>query len=300
MENTDLECRTEKVCAVVVTYNRKELLAVCLAELLNQTRQVDEIIVMDNASTDGTEHVIKERFRNITYVRLPENIGGAGGFHEGMKLAYQKGYDWVWIMDEDAKPLPDALEKLLKAKERLPAGKIGALACNVVPSDEEAGYNSSEMITQVELGMFVGFLVSRRALEDVGLPRKDFFIYWDDLEYCRRLASSGLSLYKVSNSYIVHKDWRAQPKRSIRILFHKEYRPIYADWKEYYLFRNRILMLKSQRRNYELLKTFLWLIPVEILVRLLMGDAGKVKFILKATVDGLTNKTGKRVLPGDR
>lgn len=88
-----------KVAAVVVTYNRKELLRECLQALLNQTRPLDEIIVVDNASTDGTDQMIPEEFPQITHVRLPENIGGAGGFHEGMKLAYEKGHDWIWVMD---------------------------------------------------------------------------------------------------------------------------------------------------------------------------------------------------------
>lgn len=86
-----------KVAAVVVTYNRKELLRECLNALLNQTRPLDEIIVIDNASTDGTQEMIAKEFPYITYVLMSENIGGAGGFHEGMKLAYEKGYDWIWV-----------------------------------------------------------------------------------------------------------------------------------------------------------------------------------------------------------
>lgn len=102
------------IAAVVVTYNRKELLRQNLNSLLAQTRPVDEIIVMNNASTDGTAEMLAREFKypQITVVTMPENIGAAGGFHEGMKLAYEKRYDWIWVMDDDAFPYKDALERL--------------------------------------------------------------------------------------------------------------------------------------------------------------------------------------------
>jgi len=102
-----------KVAAVVVTYNRKDLLIQCIEALLNQTRPPDEIIVVDNSSTDGTYQIIPHRFPHVTYVRLPENIGGSGGFHEGMKLAHEKGYDCIWVMDDDATPEVNALKYLI-------------------------------------------------------------------------------------------------------------------------------------------------------------------------------------------
>lgn len=106
------------VCAVVPTFNRKNLLTQALRGLLSQTRPLDEIAVVDNASTDGTEASISEQFGGkITYIRLPENSGSAGGFREGMKLAHQRGHDWIWCMDNDAVPLKDALEKLLEAED---------------------------------------------------------------------------------------------------------------------------------------------------------------------------------------
>lgn len=293
----DLKQPIGKICAVVVTYNRKELLGECLTALLNQTRPQDEIIVIDNASADGTDQFLREKFPNITHIRLPENIGGAGGWHEGMKLAYEKGYDWIWLMDDDAIPLNDALQKLLTAMEQLPADKIGALLSNVVWSREEVDHAIWKGNFEVDVGVFPGWLASRKAIERVGLCRKDFFIYWEDTEYSQRLRNNGFNLYRVSSSYVIHKDWAAQPKKSINILLRRVSKPIYPNWKSYYLFRNQILMYKSQRRNYKLLTTLLMQIPTEIVIRLLMKDTGKIKFILKATIDGLFNRTGKRVSP---
>jgi GT2 family glycosyltransferase len=103
------------VCAVVVTYNRKDLLIKCLDSLTNQSVTPQAIYIIDNNSTDKTEQMLYEneyithipdfnkKFTNqttindilIKYIRLPENTGGAGGFYEGVKEAYEDGYDWV-------------------------------------------------------------------------------------------------------------------------------------------------------------------------------------------------------------
>lgn len=102
---------------VVVTYNRKDLLVQCLSAALGQSKPLDGIVVVDNASTDGTREFLRsEGFLsrdNVTLLSLEENSGGAGGFYTGLKYAMDNGADWVWMMDDDAVPNPDALEKLL-------------------------------------------------------------------------------------------------------------------------------------------------------------------------------------------
>jgi len=109
----------ETVAAVVVTYNRKHLLKECLDALLAQTRPIDAIIVMDNASTDGTPEFLEAQgyLTNpiIDYVRLSENTGGAGGFHYGVKRGYEQGFDWLWLMDDDVKPVNSTLAELVAA-----------------------------------------------------------------------------------------------------------------------------------------------------------------------------------------
>src|ERR1700721_1928998 len=102
--------------AVVVTFNRKELLSECLDALLGQSRQLDAIFIVNNASSDGTKLHLQERgyFDNpaIRYIELAYNMGGAGGFHAGMDAAHKAGFDWVWVMDDDTEPRLDALEKM--------------------------------------------------------------------------------------------------------------------------------------------------------------------------------------------
>ena len=71
---------TERVCAVLVTFNRKTLLRTCLNSLLKQTRPIDQILIVDNASSDGTPELLREEFPQLPLLRLDRNTGGAGGF----------------------------------------------------------------------------------------------------------------------------------------------------------------------------------------------------------------------------
>ena len=108
---------TESLAAVVVTYNRKALLVECLTALLNQTHCPDRIYVIDQNSTDGTEDLLREcgilSNRRVSYWKSSENTGGAGGFRSGIAKAYQAGYSWIWVMDDDAIPDPDACQEML-------------------------------------------------------------------------------------------------------------------------------------------------------------------------------------------
>ena len=92
-----------KIAAVVVTYNRKEYLLNNISHLLNQENNNLDIIIIDNASTDGTKDAIEEFIINnqVIYVNTGMNLGGAGGFNYGIKFAYELNYDYIWIMDDD-------------------------------------------------------------------------------------------------------------------------------------------------------------------------------------------------------
>ena len=129
------------VSAVIVTYNRKVLLERCLSAVLGQTRAPDRVIVVDNASTDGTEAHLRNLglldIHTVVYVRLTENTGGAGGFFEGTKRAYEDGCSHCWLMDDDGVPDEDCLERLLRVMD---GEKIHYAAPNLIADDGKSHF----------------------------------------------------------------------------------------------------------------------------------------------------------------
>ena len=221
----------ENVIAIIVTYNRKQLLEECLEAVLKQTVTVYKIILIDNASTDGTEMLFKngERYDlpQIEYHKMSENLGGSGGFYEGIKLCREDTYSWAWIMDDDTIPNADCLEKLLKAKDKID-GKIGFLASYIKGPNDEAmnvptldmtpsknGYPFwykylNEKCVQVAAATFVSILVNQEAVLKCGLPCKDYFIWGDDAEYTQRISTHYAPCYFVGDSVAVHKRYNAK------------------------------------------------------------------------------------------
>ncbi len=209
----------EKIVASVVTHNRKELLKNCLDSLLSQSRPLDLIIIVDNASTDDTQDMLRKHYLDnpiFKYVRLDKNIGGAGGFYTGIKRAYKEKCDWVWCMDDDTVPYKDALEKLVEnplAKLR----ETGLLCSNVLWKDnlqhsmntpalweERWGDEIKNNALRIKACSFVSVLIRRSSIEKCGLPIKEFFIWGDDIEYTTRI-SKRFKCYFVMDSTVIHK-----------------------------------------------------------------------------------------------
>lgn len=222
----------KKVIALVVTYNRKDLLVECLESLIRQTYKIDKIIVINNCSTDGTEQLFEEKGRFNTeqfeFITTEKNIGGAGGFEAGFKLSQRYKYDWLWIMDDDTIPAKDALENLLKSKEKINNENISFLASTVYgPENEpmnvpkllnkatENGYsdwyfNLEDGIVPIEEATFVSLLINREAINKVGYPIGAYFIWGDDTEYTRRLVLEFGKAYFCGKSKVLHKRFNAK------------------------------------------------------------------------------------------
>lgn len=252
----------ESIVAVVVTFNRKDLLAECLDGLLRQSVPLTRIVLVDNGSNDGTEEMLRVRGHLdqplLHYRRYDQNLGGAGGFHEGIRIALEFNADWIWVMDDDAEPLPKTLEVLINSPRTLDT--IG-LACKKVGTDgntqllhigrfdprigqiclNEAEY---QHMCPVDYSSFVGLAMRSDAVRQAGLPRKDFFIWMDDLEYCLRLRRLG-AIQLVPESVILHKDKQA-PIRYRRLLWLKgTANDIGGYWKQLCGFRNTAYVMTT-------------------------------------------------------
>ena len=215
---------TPRVTAVVVTYNRRDLLLESLAAVHGQGRAPDAVIVVDNASEDGTAAAVRDAFPAVRLAELRRNSGGAGGFAGGIALALAENADLIWLMDDDTVPEPGALGALLAARDRMTAraGRPPALvASRVLWTDgREHPMNTprrkpfaakAERLAASAVGCvpirsasFVSILVDAGECRRRGLPRADYFLWNDDFEFTTRLLRGNTGLLCPA-SVVVHK-----------------------------------------------------------------------------------------------
>jgi GT2 family glycosyltransferase len=215
------------IAAVVVTYNRRDILIDTLRALLQQGDALGAIYLTDNASSDGTKEALQQTGlladRRLHYLRLEHNSGGAGGFAHGLQQAFRQGFDAYWLMDDDACPTPRALEHLLEAvSEHLECAAYGSAAvawhepqrCLMLCWPAMPLHTGSRCpiqhhdllpeVAAVENLPFLGLLVPHRLVATAGLPDASFFVDGEDVEYSQRLRQCGASLYLVKKSLIHH------------------------------------------------------------------------------------------------
>lgn len=234
-----------KSAIVVVTYNREDCLKKNLELLGKQTIAPDVVYVINNASSDGTQKYLQKLERKweiLHAIHLEENIGGAGGFYTGIKTAIEDGIDCVWGMDDDAYPAPDAFENILRVAEE-------DRYQNVYWSNCDGDNDFKNNIKVVQDWMFVGFLVTKKVIEQVGLPEKDYFIYHDDVEYAYRIRRGGFQIFKVNNSKISHRDGVSDSFFEKKVGKWTLKYPRISSWKNYYYIRNYILRYDKDFKN---------------------------------------------------
>lgn len=207
----------KKTVAVIVTYNRKEMLMQCLEHLKKQSYQEFDILVVDNASTDGTSDLLQPLVsdQQIIYVNTGANLGGAGGFSFGMHLAVKYGYEYIWLMDDDTLPFEDALEKFFAADKSL-CGNYGFLSgkalwtdgtlcrMNIQKKNVFSHLKSmDDKLVEIGVATFVSLFTKAEVVRDVGLPISEFFIWTDDVEYTDRISKK-YKCYLVCDSCVTH------------------------------------------------------------------------------------------------
>lgn len=211
-----------------VTYNSNHFLRRLVEAVSKQTYTVKKVVAVDNASTQ--EHREKNRqlaseFPFLEIIESSENLGGAGGFEKGITYILNQRYkcDWIWIMDDDAFPREDCLEKLLEHRDLDDAGALCPLIFGVelqkfqlyhhknknkfLNLDIRAVNSVEEMpeIVQIETNAFVGPLVKMNVVEAIGVPDGSLFIYGDDTEYMYRISRK-YKVYLVKSAVINHRD----------------------------------------------------------------------------------------------
>ena len=271
---------------VLVTFNRLSELSKTIILYEQQTLLPDFILVVDNHSTDDTPNFLDEWKRGEKKVRrlvltLTENTGGSGGFHAGLEEALKLDADWIWVADDDAYPEPDVLEKINEFIEHGPVASddISAVCARVQRDDGIAvGHRCrhKEKVVPVseyekdyfslDLFSFVGSVISKKAILQVGLPRADFFLYSDDYEYALRLGKVG-KIFCVPSAVVRHND-NADYSRE-------------ASWRDYYATRNILILYKQYYSKWD----YFWRKTRRLLTAYSSFNSEKIAVFRKAIKD---------------
>lgn len=278
----------ENIASLTVTYNRVDKLKKNIECLLNQNYPLKKIYIIDNNSTDSTEEYIKSiKDSRICYYKLPQNIGGSGGFSKGIDLISKDNeIDYLWGMDDDAYPNVDALEKIIDTKSQ---DTENCYYSN--NNDDNENFINGQK--QVDDWMFVGFFIPTEIVRKIGKPRDDFFIYHDDSEYAHRIIKNGIKIIKVKDSIIFHDNNAVGNNIKSKKIFGKEITiPNIPNWKMYYFVRNNILEYKWNEKIK--FKIVFYVLP-KFFIRILLVNPKQCFIAIKGYCDGLLGRTGKRV-----
>ncbi len=299
------------LAAVIVTYNRKELLSNNIRMLLKQTRPFDRIFIVDNCSTDGTpEYLARQGWLDnppFVYIKTPSNIGGAGGFYTGTKAAFDAGADWIILMDDDGMPADEyTFERLLHAAESFHAENPKLFVNALVQQEDMLSFKMGNKYTVAqaldaaadgllddEANPFNGTLVSRELVAEIGYPNPDFFIKGDEVNYKHRDFDADARVVTVVDSRYIHP----RPDTHERIVLGKKV-PFFveAPWKEYYAARNFTYMYK-QKGQYKAIAFELIFVKLLAIVTMKCKKWATAKMLFRGVKDGWQGKLGATVKP---
>lgn len=312
---SNLEENMDRIVVITVTFNDYDYLEKSLSALRKQTIPIEKIVVVDNCSSEENRQKLQlQQNEQIDVLWLSENKGGAGGFEEGMRYAQERyAPDWYWLMDADAYPKEDCAEKLLAHKAY--CDDIGILAPLIYGTDlreyqlyhhkrmsrflyrDIQMYHSYEEIPDVsfiEADAFVGPMISKRAVEDVGIANGGLFIYGDDVEYTYRVYQK-YKVLLVRAAVMMHRDQPVNGAQNPN-----------NWWKDYYIFRNRVLFIKQYNKSMFDRMAGLCLLNLRLVKQLMLtyrmpySKAMKKmrrKLLIQGINDGIRGMSGKTVDP---
>jgi rhamnopyranosyl-N-acetylglucosaminyl-diphospho-decaprenol beta-1,3/1,4-galactofuranosyltransferase len=283
-----------RVAAVVVTHNRREVLAETLRAARAQTRPPDRIYVVDNASDDGTGEILRADFPDLLHMRNAENLGCSGGLARGIEAAAVERFDAYWLLDDDSPPQPDALATLLAAAESS-SKQTGIIGCRggVVRLGLIRHIDDPRRLTHRQRcdGLFAadfvlldGSLVLARVVDEIGLPRADYFTMLEDVEYSLRAGQASFDVLMTGQDLVRRKHLGSAPGSGV--------------WRGYYQARNHLRMALDFRSPVLL---FGWVARQarSIVAALRAPDCRwqRIRLRTRGTLDALRGRMGRRVEP---
>lgn len=315
----------EKICIVIVTFNRKKYLEKLLKNLISQKDKISGIFIFDNNSSDGTENMLKEIhiidsieknkviFKNNNYIdyyyyKSSQNGGGAKGFHEGLKMVHNMNkFDYIWVMDDDVLPEQNCLEYLMKYQSddtmiTIPNRTDENFNDKVcVAIDKKNPFkifmHKKKMLYREEIEKkeyievvdmpFEGPLINCKLIDKIGFPDETYFIQFDDTDYATRATK--VTKIKFIKNATLHKQIIPQNNKKKQM-----------NWKDYYAYRNDILFCRKYGENiFVKYLTPIFLYGNMIGKAIIKRKRKNIKVMSKAFYDGYTGKRGKTVEPGE-
>ena len=242
------------VVTVILNTNRKEDTLAALHSLSANTYPRQQVIVLDNASTDGSVSAIRGSFPRVRIIELEQNLGYAGNNNVGIQAALDMNADWVFVVNEDITLAPDCIARLVEVGES--DSQIGIVGPMVYHHDEPAVIQSAggkmspiwvsyhlsqnEMDTgkysaphEVDWVSGCAIMARGAAIRQAGMIDERFFYYWEETEWCLRIGKAGWKIFHVPRAHLWHKGVQ------------RDYRP--GPNVTYYSTRNRLLMLSKHR-----------------------------------------------------
>lgn len=241
-----------RVLIIILCYNGVADTLACLESLQRVEYPSFDLVVIDNASSDGTPEVVRARFPQVKVIENGANLGFAAGNNVGLRYALRHGYDYALLLNNDTEVAPDFLARLIDAAESDP--KIGAVGPTITYYERpDLIWSAGGMIdwkrgiavmhaNEVDSGQYreptdvdfvtgCALLVKRAALDCAGLLDERFFMYFEETEWCVRIRRAGFRILHVPRSLVLHKI-------PLNARFDKEYLA-------YYMTRNRLLFLRA-------------------------------------------------------
>jgi rhamnopyranosyl-N-acetylglucosaminyl-diphospho-decaprenol beta-1,3/1,4-galactofuranosyltransferase len=243
----------QSVIAVVVTHRRPDELAKSLDAVCAQTRAPDHLVVIDNDDDPRVREIVNGQPVATTYLGSRRNLGGAGGFALGMLHALALGADWVWLADDDGRPLDsEVLATLLATASKHELAEVSPMVCDMADPDKLAfplrrGLVWRRRVSELRTGtedllpgiasLFNGALFRASTLEVIGVPDLRLFVRGDEVEMHRRLVRSGLPFGTCLSAVYLHPQGRDEFKPILGGRMHTQY-PDDAS-KRFFTYRNR-------------------------------------------------------------
>jgi GT2 family glycosyltransferase len=283
----------ETVAVVVVTFDRADLLTGMLDGLAALDRAPDAVVVVDNHSTDHTPDVLAAELARgrlpLQVVRTEENLGGAGGFHLGLRTAYAQGWDRFWLMDDDVVPAPDCLSVLMavdedcltsvredshgrlceKAATRFDLTHPWVIKPKTGMVEDFGTREAMPALVEVENVAFEGFMVRRDVVAEIGLPDPSYFIFYDDVDLAIRARRAGRRIWAVRDAVLVRQlDFDQQHDL--------------AGWKGFYMYRNLFVVHLRYGENVAVRMKPLLIVAAVLLLAPLRGGRAEARNVIRA------------------